>query len=277
MTTVSVIVPAYNEATVIAATLAPMTGQGLDLIVVANGCRDATAQVARTAAPDARVIEQVEGNKSKALNAGLDAAWGQVIVVLDADTLTTPEAVYALADAVQQPGTKLAYGHICFDLSRSSHAVRAFYAAWQHNAYFRGGKVGAFFALQRSALVAQGGFAQVLNDDEWVRRMFGHQSRFVADADYTVKAPRTLTSLIGVRRRVRRGNRALADIGVRRAMNGYRDHLKLMAALSIRPHLWFGALVYAYVTAKVSAAPVPGTEWERDMSNRVQPAEGEAA
>lgn len=269
MTQVAILIPAYNEEAVIARTLKPISGSGFELIVIANGCSDKTAEVARAAAPDATVLETPVGNKTLALNMGLDKTRADIVVALDGDTETTAQAVRALSETLAQSHAAMAYGLIHFDVDQSSWAVRAFYQAWQMNRYFDQGKVGAFFALKRSAILAEGGFAYVTNDDEWVRRTFTGRSILVPSAHYSVRAPRDLANLINVRRRVTRGNRALARDGLAGAQSGPTDLIFLAVRLGCRPWLWGGAAVYAYTiyATRMKKATKP-ERWERDLSNR---------
>lgn len=86
MTKVSVIIPAYNEADVLPATLAVLRRltEVDEIIVVDDGSRDNTAEVARRAG--VRVIRLPRNvGKGKALQAGAAAARGRVFVLLDAD------------------------------------------------------------------------------------------------------------------------------------------------------------------------------------------------
>jgi glycosyltransferase involved in cell wall biosynthesis len=97
---VVVLVPAYNKAGSIAATLDGLMGQErpADLIVVVpNGCTDATAWEARKYPLTVMELPRLEHRKSEALN----RAWAQyaydadVVVCLDADTVLPPNALAA--------------------------------------------------------------------------------------------------------------------------------------------------------------------------------------
>lgn len=95
---VSVVIPAYNEARVIARTVRSVLAQQyphFEVIVVDDGSTDHTNEAAATASDDARlqVIRRVNGGKAAALNAGMALATGEVIVVIDADTLLAPDAI----------------------------------------------------------------------------------------------------------------------------------------------------------------------------------------
>lgn len=103
---ISVIVPACDEEAYIGRTLAalaPAAGAAPDatpfeVIVVANGCRDATAE--RAAAAGARVVVTPVAGVSRARNLGARAAVGDVLVFLDADTRLSPGALDAFAAAI---------------------------------------------------------------------------------------------------------------------------------------------------------------------------------
>jgi cellulose synthase/poly-beta-1,6-N-acetylglucosamine synthase-like glycosyltransferase len=77
---ISIIVPAHDEETLIGAGLEALTRGAepgeLEVIVVCNGCRDATADVARRVGEPVRVIETPVASKIHALNLGDQAASG---------------------------------------------------------------------------------------------------------------------------------------------------------------------------------------------------------
>jgi glycosyltransferase involved in cell wall biosynthesis len=91
-----VIVPAYNAAATLGATLASARGQtlrDLELIVVDDGSRDPTpAVLAELGLRDQRlrVIRQANAGVSAARNAGLRAARADIIAFLDSDDLWAP-------------------------------------------------------------------------------------------------------------------------------------------------------------------------------------------
>ena len=89
---VSVIIPAFNEEKVIAATVSRILAsdyRDLEVIVVDDGSRDATAEVVRSNfenVPNVTLVSQPNAGKAKALNVALSRAKGEVVVALDADT-----------------------------------------------------------------------------------------------------------------------------------------------------------------------------------------------
>ncbi len=99
---VSVIVPAFNEAKVIAATVEHILASdhpNLNVIVVDDGSQDATAEIVeRSFGAEARVklIRIANGGKANALNIGLSHATGDVVVALDADTQFNADTISRL-------------------------------------------------------------------------------------------------------------------------------------------------------------------------------------
>lgn len=101
--TVSVIIPAYNEARVIEASVRRVLASdypALQLIVADDGSKDETsAIVARAFAGDPRVtlLTLRNGGKAAALNRALKDATGEILIALDADTQFEPQTIARLA------------------------------------------------------------------------------------------------------------------------------------------------------------------------------------
>jgi len=100
---VTVLVAAYNEATVIEPTLRSLVASRypvLEFLVVDDGSTDGTGDIverlARTLDPRIRVVRQPNGGKPAALNTGLRSAVGDVVVTVDADTHADPDLVGSL-------------------------------------------------------------------------------------------------------------------------------------------------------------------------------------
>ena len=101
--TVSVIIPAYNEARVIEASVRRVLASdypALQLIIADDGSKDDTsAIVARAFADDPRVtlLTLQNGGKAAALNRALKDATGEILIALDADTQFEPLTIARLA------------------------------------------------------------------------------------------------------------------------------------------------------------------------------------
>jgi glycosyltransferase involved in cell wall biosynthesis len=99
--TVTVLIPAFNEAARIASVLAAVTGHpDVGEVLVVDDCSaDDTAGVAGLV-PGVTVLRQARnGGKTKALQAGLHAAKGDLIALIDADLigLTPPDLTALIA------------------------------------------------------------------------------------------------------------------------------------------------------------------------------------
>ncbi|OQW45320.1 MAG: polysaccharide deacetylase [Proteobacteria bacterium SG_bin5] len=99
----SVIIPAYNEARVIEASVRRVLASdypGLQLIVADDGSKDETSAIVRRAFgddPRVTLLTLVNGGKASALNRALRLARGEVIIALDADTQFEPDTIAKLA------------------------------------------------------------------------------------------------------------------------------------------------------------------------------------
>jgi len=115
--TVSVIIPARNEAGNIAAAVerVPKMGAGLELIFVEGHSRDNTwAEIQRVAAahPEKRIIclRQTGRGKGDAVRAGFAAAKGDVLMILDADLTMPPEELPKFLDVIARDRADFANG-----------------------------------------------------------------------------------------------------------------------------------------------------------------------
>ena len=108
--TVSVIIPALNEAPNIAAVL-PRLPAGLDQVVLVDGgSTDGTVDVARRLRPDVTIVQQTRKGKGNALACGFAAATGDIVVMMDADGSTRPEEIPHFVETLVQSGADFAKG-----------------------------------------------------------------------------------------------------------------------------------------------------------------------
>ena len=91
---VSVIIPAYNRALLIAQTLASVreqTFKDYEIIVVDDGSTDATAQVVAGFGCGVKYIFKQNGGQASARNVGIQNTTGEFIAFLDSDDLWLPD------------------------------------------------------------------------------------------------------------------------------------------------------------------------------------------
>jgi glycosyltransferase involved in cell wall biosynthesis len=172
---VSVIVPAFNAARTIDATLASALGQShrhLEVIVVDDGSHDATgAAVARLAVEDCRLryIRQPNRGVAAARNRGIAEARGTFIATLDADDLWHPTKIERQIERFRAagPATALIYTW-CYWLAPEGatlgYAPPLSHEGWVLPQMCLGNLIiSASNALvRREALLAAGGFDETL-------------------------------------------------------------------------------------------------------------------
>lgn len=271
---VSVIIPAHDEEAVIQRTLGTLLRAAdpgeFEVIVVCNGCSDGTAEIAARESDDVAVIELDEASKTAALNAGLQAAKGRAVILLDADVeLETPSA-RAMTEAVSRPGVEVAIGHMDVDTRGADPIVRAFYRVWMHHPYLWSGKFAAAIALSRDGISRIGSIPPITADDTYLRRLFPRDRVAVVESvRYKVRAPRTARSLLRVRSRSYRGTR---ELSMHTASAGeYRGEARgLLRRLLAKPALWLYIPIYVVVAlaARGLSYRNSGVRWERDLTTR---------
>jgi peptidoglycan-N-acetylglucosamine deacetylase len=112
---VSVIVPAYNESANIEATVASIIANDypLEVLVVDDGSSDDTAAIVESLAlARVRVLRQVNGGKSAALNAGIRAAQYGLVIMIDGDTIFEPDTVWHLVQPFADPSIGAVAGNV---------------------------------------------------------------------------------------------------------------------------------------------------------------------
>jgi glycosyltransferase involved in cell wall biosynthesis len=112
---ITVVIAAFNAARTIGSALRSVlaqTEQEFEVVVVDDGSTDDTAEIARsfTSDPRIRVITQRNQGPAAARNAGLAAARGDYVAMLDADDLWLPEYLHVMGGALDAaPEAAFAY------------------------------------------------------------------------------------------------------------------------------------------------------------------------
>lgn len=272
-----VLLPAHNEEAVLPRTLRVLL-DGLrgdvQVVVLANGCTDRTAEIAREAG--VQIVEVEMAGKVAALNAGDAAVPGSPRVYLDADIELPGEQLNLILAALEK-GAVAAEPRPCLDLEGASLAVRAWYAVWQALHGQRPGAVGSgLYALSAEGRARFGEFPGVIADDGFVRAHFAPgEIAEVAGASTRVRAPRSLRELVKIKTRSRLGNLELAQrFPELWAQKREREAGAGSKAASLPFVLWpllpWYLLVQLWVRRR-AAGLAPDLEryvWERDESTR---------
>jgi glycosyltransferase involved in cell wall biosynthesis len=162
--TISIVVPAYNEARGLPATLASIRrataaldarGWSHELIVCDNNSTDGTADVAR--AGGATVVFEPYNQISRARNAGAAAAAGDWLVFVDADSHPSPELVTDVADAIA--AGRCVAGGATITLDGGTPLGLAVVALWNVISRVRRLAAGSFIFCEAAAFRDVGGFS----------------------------------------------------------------------------------------------------------------------
>jgi glycosyltransferase involved in cell wall biosynthesis len=170
---ISVIIPAHNEEKYLAKTLAALNRQSysnFEVIVVANGCTDRTADVARGHCH--RLIVLSQKSLGVARNLGARMAKGDLLLFLDADTLFDAVALQTIADEF---GTKYAAGTLKGepDCLRLKYKMIYGLKNFMHHSGLHEGSSGVILCWRKHFIIT-GGFdegLQMRENSELIRRL----------------------------------------------------------------------------------------------------------
>jgi len=213
--TVSVVVPAYNEETVITRTVETLLAQEppvLEVVCVDDGSKDRTLAVLRETFaknPRVRILAKPNGGKSSALNLGLGEARGEVVVALDSDTLFAQDTVARLTAPFVDSRVAAVAGNakVGNRINRLTRWQALEYVTAQNlerRAWDLAGAVpvvpGAVGAWRRAAVIAEGGFHEdtLAEDTDLTLRLIarGHRVVYADQALAYTEAPETARSLL---------------------------------------------------------------------------------
>ncbi|MGW7084054.1 glycosyltransferase [Streptomyces sp. NPDC054871] len=206
---VSVLVPAYNEAKCIEATVRSLmtSDHPIEIIVIDDGSSDGTALIVEgLRLPNVRVVRQQNAGKPAALNRGIANARYDLIVMMDGDTVFEQSTVRELVQPFGDPRVGAVAGNAKVG-NRDS-----LIGAWQHIEYVMGFNLdrrmydmlgcmptipGAVGAFRRSALERVGGMSDdtlaedtditmAMHRDGW-RVVYAEKARAWTEAPETVQ------------------------------------------------------------------------------------------
>lgn len=272
----SVILPASNEEAYLSACLTallksdPVPG-GAEVIVVANGCRDRTADIARGFAETARasgwtllVIELEKGDKIGALNAGDQAAQAELRAYLDADVIVSPSLMGDLARALSA-ASGAAYASGTAIIPRAASPVtRAYARLWQRLPFARSEAPGyGLFAVNRAGRARWGAFPRIISDDTFVRLQFAPDERIGLPATYSWPMVEGWSRLVRVRRRQDAGVREIAARWPDLLRNEGKAALGAVGAARLALRDPVGFAIYAAVSVAVRMERGPAAGWTR--------------
>ncbi|MCX7559229.1 glycosyltransferase [Sulfitobacter sp. F26204] len=226
----SILIPAHNEAGYLPACLgallasAPVEGP-VQIIVMANGCTDNTASIARDFTANfaekgwtMNVLDLAEGGKLNALNQGEAAATGDVLIYLDADVCVSPLVVAEIVKSLNMDAPGYASGRPNVTISGKDALTRLYTRFWLTTPFMVHGVQGfGVFAMNRAGRARWGAWPDIISDDTFARLNFTPAERQGVPASYDWPMIEGFTRLVQVRRR--------QDIGVAEIAHRYPELL----------------------------------------------------
>lgn len=272
---ISIVIPAHDEAQVIGRLLAGLLRDvppgEFDVVVVPNGCSDATAQIAATF--PVRVIDTDRASKAEALRIGDQAAQGFPRIYVDADVELGPDDVRALA-RVLTASDVLAAGPVRhLRTSGRPWPVRWYYRVWERLPEVRRGLFGrGVVGVSERGYERLAALPRVMADDLAMSQAFAPEERTVVpDAKVVVHPPGTWQDLVRRRVRAATGVTQLESLGLDQAGGSARTRYADLLGMARREPLLVGPLgvfVTVALVAKWRARTADTTVWLRDESSR---------
>jgi N-acetylglucosaminyltransferase len=209
--TLTVIVPAYNEAAGLPETLTSVMRQTVAadrVLVVDDGSSDGTAEVALAHGAEVLRRDRSSGSKSAALNYGLLECDTDLVMNVDGDTVIADDYVERVKAAFADPAVAVAAGSVGVwnpkgilqrgrqaEYLLSFHLFRPIQNAWSSPLVCSG----AACAYDREPLAAAGGFPDdtVGEDMDYTWRMMlaGRKAVYVAGGECYAIDPKTTAQL----------------------------------------------------------------------------------
>ena len=273
---ISIIIPANNEERMIPQCMTALLAsdpieEAVEIIVAANGCTDATAQVAqgwqdRVAAKgwDLVVLDIAQGGKMNALNQADAAAQGDKRVYVDADVVVDPDLLADLAAVLSADGPVYASGDVRIAPAHS-FASRAYRQIYKRVPFFTQDVPGCgVFAVNAVARQRWGKFPDIISDDTFVRLSFAPQERVRTRAGYDWPIVEGFANLVKVRRRQNIGVAEVAALYPELMKNDQKTPLGLRKTLGLALSYPIGFFVYGLVSVVVKLTQNHGNpSWSR--------------
>ena len=166
--TISVIIPAYNEEKYIADTIIYIkqaieylnknSNQSVELLVIDNGSTDQTVNIAQNLG--ARVISEPIHIISKVRNTGANAANGNLLIFIDADTIIPEPLLWYINQKISDP--KCIAGAVDIDYRPKRLLIKIYLQFWRLIGNITGMAQGATQFCQRDVYKIVGGYDERL-------------------------------------------------------------------------------------------------------------------
>jgi poly-beta-1,6-N-acetyl-D-glucosamine synthase len=267
---VTVLIPAYNEAPVIATSVGAALASdypALEVIVLDDGSTDDTEAAARAAAAGDRrfrvVRDPVNRGKADQLNAGFSLAAHQYVVVTDADAHLEAHAIRHLVQRIDTSPMIAAVAGAPFVTNRrnllcamqvlEAAAIIGLIRRTQSVTGRVGTVAGVLGIFRRDRVLAVGGYdGRMATEDidlTWRLLLAGWHTAYQPHALVGMEVPPTLSALWAQRKRWARGQGEVLHTYFREVIRPRNRQMWLIAAESLASLLWVVGLVLSLVLA----------------------------
>jgi glycosyltransferase involved in cell wall biosynthesis len=175
--TISVLIPAYNEALLLGRTLdavhhsfAANAGTVYEIIVCDNNSTDATAAIAQ--AHGARVVFEPHNQIARARNAAARAALGRWLIFVDADSALNPELLRETLAVIAAGDVGAGGALVRLDVEELPRHIRMIVRGWNRISTSCRLAAGAYLFCRRDAWADTGGFDETVyaSEEIWFSR-----------------------------------------------------------------------------------------------------------
>lgn len=280
MTTASIVVPAHNESPVIGRLLSRLVESAdegeFEIFVVANGCTDDTAEVARSFEPFVQVLSLPTASKREAIAAGNRAAKAFPRIYVDADVEIGGNDIRALATALGRPGVLAAGPGLDLAMTEIPRLLQWYWDVWSRLPEVRRGLFGrGVVAVSEAGYERIAALPPVIADDLIASLAFSPAERaVVGEARVVVHPPRTFRDLVRIRVRAAIGTAQAEQTSGTSGSTARTQPSDLLEMVRenplIAPRVAVFVLVAVLVRRRVAheGRAGDGASWLRDESSR---------
>lgn len=262
----AIIVPAFNEERHLPSLLTGLTRNGVlpntPILVVCNGCSDASYFVARQTAQalagrvphKISVLELAHGSKVGAIRAAEELLLPGARLYLDGDVACDGATAVQLLEAVgaAPAGVKevmaadVAVPTRRLDMSGvRSLVLRSYHQFWADLPWVKSALAGrGAYAMSQSLRGSFGQFPDLVADDRWATTRVGPERSRIVPGVVSIRPAESFKELLAARRRVFVGNR---NPQVPQHDVGRADRLAGLVKSAARPSRWLGLATFVVV------------------------------
>lgn len=276
---ITIIIPAFNEESTIKNCLLSIFNQefdgALEIIVIANGCKDSTVGVCNEIRPiiqkkyKFKVIEVLKANKNNALRLGDKLASFGNRLYLDADVVISKNLIEQIKAIFEKEVQPVFVSGTIEPIYGDSFISKAYARIWMASPYIRNSVPGCgCYGVNQKGRGLWGDFKAVYADDKFVRLLFSRNLRFQVSAKYFWPLPNGGIPLIKSRIRWSRGNRQLKNKYPKLLVNELSrvdfGFMKMLLKWPFQGSIF--CIIYFVAAIAAYCKPIPKTEdveWHR--------------